>query len=154
MHLHHEYVDELAGLRFVVSPSVGADNWSNAAPVASQKYTAAVQATTVDWAGRTKAAQGAMQANWTASVTSGRWSNGIDRIGNGGWKGATVAKAPNYQNGYTAGKDKYLAAAQKLYPYIAAGVQQLATMPKGTVADAKARVNFWIDYMVAGKGSF
>lgn len=153
-HLHHSYDDADSRLRFVVSPSAGADAWSNAGGQAATKYQAGVNGFTGDWAGATKSQQGVMLSNINQAVTSGRWAAGIDRVGTAGWKSRTVAKVGNYTNGYTSGKDAYLAAAQKLYPYIAQGQQQVKQMPKGSLADAKARASFWIDYMAAGKGSF
>lgn len=150
--LHFEYVDDFRPMRFVKSPSVGADAWANAAPTAATNYTAGIDAYTGDWATATKNQQNVMLQNVTTAVQNGKWAAGIDKVGTSGWKQRTKDKVANYSNGYNTGKNAYLAAAQTLYPYIGAGQAQLAGMAKGTLAASKARVNFWMDYMSAYSG--
>jgi len=151
LRLHYNYEDGGDRLRFIIDPTTGADNWANSAGGAQQKYTTGVQNTTKDVVGNAIAQQNVMVSNFNQSVTSGRWASRLSAVGNSGWKTSTVAKASNYGTGIAAAKSKYLAAAQKLYPYIAQGQAMIAAMPKGTLADSKARATAMIDYMAAYK---
>jgi hypothetical protein len=138
---------------FVPTAQAGADSWSQGVSGAQQKYVDGVQGTNVDVVGRAIASQAAALANYQNAINSGLWARRLSEVGTAGWKSATVAKAANYGVGATAGKSKYLAAAQQLYPYIAAGQSQVDSMPSGTIAASKARAAFWIDYMYAYRAS-
>lgn len=134
-----------------VSPQVGADRWAAAAGSAQTRFTEGVQNTQVDVVARAVAQQGVMQANFAEAVSSGRWARRLGEVGTAGWKARTVAKASNYSTGIAAGKDRYAAAAAKLYPYIGQGQAMIAQMPKGNIGASKARASAWIDYMAAYK---
>lgn len=131
------------------------DAWAGSAGAAQTKFTQGVESTQVDVVGRAIAQQGVLLANFSESVTSGRWARGLTESGGtANWKSKTVAKAGNYSTGIQAGKDKYARAAAKLMPYIESGRQQIHQMPKGNIGASKARASAWIDYMAAGKGQF
>lgn len=152
--LHYEYVDEWERLRFISSPQAGADAWANSAGAAQTKWSDGVQNTQKDIVGRAVAQSGAAVSNYTDSITSGRWAAALQAVGNAGIKAAAAKKAGNYATGIAASKDKYLATAQKLYPYIAQAVAMVDGMPSGNLAASKARVLAYMDFMAAGKGSF
>jgi hypothetical protein len=150
-HLHHS--EDFTGERlfYVASPQAGADRWAAGAGAAQQRFTDGVQNTNVDVVGRAIAAQGALLANFADAVSSGRWARKLNEVGNAGWKSRTVAKAANYGVGVNAAKDRYAAAAAKLYPYIGQGQAMIEAMPSGTLAASKARATAWIDFMAAYK---
>src|SRR4051794_38792175 len=70
--------------------------YTDAIPRATQNFVAGVQGYQGDWAGKTTAQQGVMLQNLTQAVSSGRWAQGISRVGTGGWKSRTEAKSANY----------------------------------------------------------
>ena len=128
------------------------DRWTAAAGAGQQAFTQGVQNTTVDVVGRAIAQKGAALAGYADAINSGKWERKLQAVGTSGWKQAAVAKAGNYSTGIAAGKDKYAAAAQKLQPYVQAGQDMIASMPKGGLGNAKARANAWIDYMAGYQG--
>lgn len=137
---------------FVASPQEGADAWANSAGAAQTKFTEGVQKTQVDVVGRAIASQAALLSNFTEAITSGRWARRLTESGGtANWKAKTVAKAQNFATGIAAAKPAYLAAAQRLYPYIAQGQQMIDAMPSGTLGASKARATAWIDFMAAYK---
>ena len=71
-----------------------------------------------------------MQTNWQQAVSSGRWAAGVQNVGTGGWKSATVAKASNYTTGFQAGASKQATAIAKILNAEAQIVNSLP--PRGT----------------------
>lgn len=132
-----------------------ADKWANNAAGAQTNFTDGVQNTTVDVVARAVAAEAALLSNFTAAITSGRWAAALTASGGtANWKAKTLAKAQNYGTGIAAAKPKFLAAMQKLLPYIQQGQAMIDAMPSGSIAASKNRATAWIDYMAAGKGQF
>ena len=119
--------------------STWATNWTNSAGTAQANYSAGVQATTVDVVGNAIAAQGAMVANFSASVTHGTWARNLSAVGTQGWKAATVAKASNYATGFQAGAQKYATAMQTWGPRIEQIAAAAKAMPGGTTENRIAR---------------
>lgn len=152
--LHFQYVDEWERKRFVASPQAGADAWASSAGAAQTKWSEGVQNTQKDIVGRAIANSGAAVSNYTDAIASGRWAQALSAVGNAGIKAAAAKKAGNYATGIAASKDKYLAKAQKLYPYIAQAQSMVEGMPSGNLAASKARVLAYMDFMAAGKGTF
>lgn len=136
------------------SPQQGADRWEQGASGAQSRWAEGIQGTTADQAGRAVAAQGAMVANFTQAVSSGRWARRIQESGGtANWKQQSQAKAANYTTGVTAGKSKYLAAAQKWYPITQGIAQQVRQMPSGSIGASVARATAFIQAMHAAKQS-
>jgi hypothetical protein len=128
-----------------------ASNWSNSAGRAAADWETGVQGYTGDWAGATTRQQAVMQTNWTQSVTSGRWANGVNAIGTAGWKSRTVAKSSNYTTGFSAGAANQAAAAQKIQAALANIVPSLPA--RGTYEQNKTRSTTLMDSLHALKGS-
>lgn len=136
----------------VVDAATGADRWETGSQGATSKYTQGVQNTQVDVVGRAIQQAPVAVANFAQAVNSGRWARRLTESGGtANWKAMTVAKASNYGTGVTAAKGKYQAAAQKLYPYIAAGQQAIHAMPSGNLGASIARATAWINYMAQYK---
>lgn len=141
-------------IRFMATPQQWADNWSAGVGGASQKYQDGIQGTAVDVVGRAIAAQGALLANFQASVTSGEWARRLAAIGTQGWKAAAIAKAANYMTGATAGKAKFQNFAQQAQPFWANAEAAIDGMPTGSKAASMARVSAWYDAMQTFKQSY
>jgi hypothetical protein len=98
-----------------------------------------------------------MKANFMRSIDDGKWENNLQRVGDAGIKAAAKAKADNYGTGTAAGSPgatKMAAALAKIIAYEAQNLPQIYAMPKGTLAQGKARMNAWADIMAAGAGNF
>lgn len=132
--------------------SAWVDRWTAGAGAGQTAFAEGVRNTNVDVVGRAIAQQGVLVANFNQAVTSGKWARRLGEVGTSGWKSATIAKAGNYGTGIAAARDKYQAAAQKLQPYVTAGQDMIRNMPKGSLADSKARASAWIDYMSGYQG--
>lgn len=153
-HLQRFEPESFDRLRYIKSPSDGAAKWLTGAQGAEDAWSTGLQNTTKDIVGNAIKQASVAKINFAAAIDSNRWQNALTRVGNAGIKAAAAAKKANYSTGIAAGQNAYLAAAQKLYPYIAAGQAQIESMPSGTIAASKARASAWIDYMHAGKGQF
>ena len=152
---HFRILKLLAGLAAiaVVDAATGAERWEAGAQAATGKYTQGVQNTQIDVVGRAIQQANVAVANFAQAVNSGRWARRLTESGGtANWKAMTVAKASNYGTGVSAAKSKYQAAAQKLYPYIAAGQQAIHAMPSGNLGASIARATAWINYMAQFKG--
>ena len=88
--------------------------WKTNTAGATQTWQDGVQGYTGDWAGATTSQQGALLTNVTAAITNGTWAAGVNRVGTGGWKSRTVAKAPNFGVGVAAAGDRQLSAITKI----------------------------------------
>lgn len=154
VHLQRFEPESFDRLRYIKSPADGAARWLAGAQGAEDAWNQGLQTTTKDIVGNAIRQKDVAVRNFADALNSGRWANGLTKVGNGGIKSAAAKKKQNYGTGIAAGLDAYTAAAQKLYPYIAAGQNQIESMPSGTIAASKARASAWIDYMHAGKGQF
>lgn len=114
--------------------------WTSGAQGAQQKYVEGVQTTSKDPVAAAIRAEGALVANFTASVTSGRWRTKLSAKGKQGWIDAVVAKANNYSTGIQAGTTNYERSMTTWLPIIQQAAAQVQTMPSGTLANSIARM--------------
>lgn len=114
-------------------------NWANSAGAAQQNYTAGIQSTTKDPTQLAIAAQGALLANFSQAVTSGRWANNLAKAGKSKWQANSVAKAGNYSTGIQAGQGNYQTAMQTWLPLIQSAAAAVRSMPSGSIAASNAR---------------
>lgn len=130
--------------------------WLDNATAAADTWAANLNATTKDIVGNATSAatQAKATANYTSAWTSGRLQAALQKVGNAGIKQAAQNKKANYPVGITDAAPRFLAFAQKLLPYIAAGLPAIDAMPNGNRTQAKAKQNAWLDYMADGKGQF
>jgi len=91
-----------------------AANWAASAGRAQTAWQEGVQSYNGDWAGATTAQQSTMLQQLTQAVTSGRWAQGVQRVGTQGWKQATTNKAANFGTGFNAGASKQATAIAKI----------------------------------------
>lgn len=128
--------------------------WLANAQNAEDTWAENLQATTKDIVGRAIAQQDKAISRYTESWRSGRLAAALQKVGNQGIKQAAAAKKANYGVGITDAAPRMAAFMGKLIPYINAGLPAIDEMPTTTLAQSKAKVGAWIDYMAAGKGSF
>lgn len=128
-----------------------AQNWTGSAGKAQTGYQAGIEGYTGDWAGATTRQQAAMSTNWNQAVSSGRWASGVNAVGTGGWKNATVAKIANYGTGFQAGAQKFSASIAKI---ISAEQNIVSSLPpRGDYSANKLRSTSFMDQMHALKGT-
>lgn len=133
------------------TPQQAAQAWADSAGRAATNYAQGVQSYNGDWAGATTRQQSVMQQNWTQSVTSGRWANGVQQVGTAGWKQRTQDKTPNYSQGFTAGASRQATAIAKI---IGAENNIVGSLPpRGTYEQNKARATAVMDGLHALKGT-
>lgn len=132
------------------SAQQAAQNWAASAGRAQTDWQQGVENYTGDWAGATVRQQSVMLSNLTQAVTSGKWANGVNAVGTGGWKTKTVAKAANFGVGFTAGAANQAAAAQKIMSALSNIVPNLP--PRGTFEQNKARSTSLMDQLHALNG--
>lgn len=133
---------EQANQKWVASTQQGEQTWSDN-----------LQSTTKSITGAAIQARDRLQTNFLqATAPGGTWERRLAAVGDAGVKSAALAKKSNYGQGVTQAKDKQLAAMSKIIAYEQAGMSGLAAIPKGGLGQSKARANYWIDYMAAGRG--
>jgi hypothetical protein len=113
--------------------------WTASASAAQASYVQGVETTTKDPTQLAIRSQGALLANFTASVTSGRWARNLAAAGKGKWQANAVAKANNYSVGIAAGEGNYATAMQTWLPRIYAAANAVNQMPSGSLSASIAR---------------
>lgn len=127
-----------------------AEAWAQSAGRAATNWTAGVQAYSGNWADATTRQQATLLANLNDAINSGRWANGVQRIGTNGWKSATQAKAGNFSTGFSAGASRQASAIGKILQAEANIVNSLP--PRGTFEQNKARATAVMDQLHALRG--
>lgn len=114
-------------------------NWTAGAGAGQQKYVQGIEGTTVDPTQLAIRAQGALVANFTQSVTSGRWANRLAAAGKAKWQTNAVNKAGNWSTGIASGEQAYMQAMQTWLPRIQSAAAAVRNMPSGTLSASQAR---------------
>lgn len=86
-----------------------------------------------------------------ALAPGGIWERNLSAVGDAGIKAAAAAKRSNYTTGVTQGASKFGTAIGKILAYEAQGLQTVQQM-KANGQSGKAVMNYWFDYMSAGRG--
>lgn len=131
----------MAKTRAPLSDSVA--KWQKNVGQASQYYTSGVQRSS-GWASAAVAAGPRRDAGLQAAIADGRIDAGIQRVGDNGWKSATLAKgAPNWTAAVAKAGDKFSAGLQKVYGMLDAAAAATANIDTTTVEGRleKARVH-------------
>lgn len=132
------------------SAAQAAQNWKDSAGRATSAYNDGVAGYTGDWAGATVAQEGVLLTNVQQSITSGRWRQGVTRVGTAGWKSRTQAKSSNYATGFSAGADRQAASMQKIIGALGNIVPSLPA--RGTFEQNKQRATSLMDQLHALRG--
>ena len=114
-------------------------NWTNGASAGQAKYVQGIEGTTVDPTQLAIRAQGALLANFTQSVTSGRWASQLSKAGKAKWQQSSIDKAGNWSTGISTGATAYSTAMQTWLPRIQSAAATVRNMPSGTLGASQAR---------------
>lgn len=128
-----------------VSPSDGTDRWVQNLGAAGPRITTGVESVTVS-PGRLAAAQ---RAKWVASMTDPRthdkWANRVGALDLNTWKDLmTKVGIPRIAAGAQAKQGKYLAFAEKFYPFLSRVVGEIEGMDSTSF---QARVQRAVQFM-------
>lgn len=103
--------------------------WTNSAGTAQTNYVKGIQSSSAPIVQAAIAAQGAMVSAFNESVSSGRWANALNAVGDAGIRAAAVAKAGNFATGIQQGATKYQAAMATWLPIIDQAAAKARAMP-------------------------
>jgi hypothetical protein len=130
-----------------------ANKWTSSTGTGQATWLANLEGTSKPIAAAAVAARDRLQQNFQAATApGGRWERNLLAVGDAGIKAAAAKKAGNYSTGIANGKENFAAAIAKVIAYEQAGMAGLNAIPKGGLGQSKARANYWIDYMAAGRG--
>lgn len=159
-HLHRVDAPSLDRPRFIKTAAQAYAKWlagTAAASGANGSWAENLGTTTKPIVARAIEQKQTMLTNFQRSVQDGKWENNLAAVGDAGIKAAAKAKADNYGTGTAAGSPgatKFNSVLGRIIAYEASNLPQIYSMPKGTLAQGKARMNAWADIMAAGAGSF
>ena len=98
----------------------------------------------------------AAQVNtWLARIqqSAQKWANNVGAVSLASWKESMISVGiPRIAQGAQAKQSKYLAFAQKFYPYVEQGQAQVKAMPKVTLQDGINRAVAMIKHNAAYAG--
>ena len=127
-----------------------AQKWSRNASSATEAFKAGVQSVTVAPTAKAAQALDRYLSGVTQAVQSGKMAAALNAVSLQDWTNAMLTKAvARIPAGVAAATPKMQAFMEKWLPYQQSMKDRIATMPKGTVADAQARANFAIAYNAA-----
>lgn len=158
--LHHVEPSSMTRPRFIKSAAQAFAKWeagTQAAGGAQGSWVENLTSTNKPIVEAALAQTQTMKTNFARAIDDGKYEAGLRKVGDAGIKAAARAKADNYTTGTQAGSPgatKMNAFLGKLIAYEAQNLPQIYAMPKGTLAQGKARMNAWADIMAAGAGSF
>lgn len=128
-----------------LDPTAATAKWVSNLSNSTTSITAGVNGVTV-----APGVQAAKQVQtWLAKIQASqqKWATNVAAVSLQEWQSAmTQYGIPRISQGAQAKQGKYLAFAQKFYPYLASGVAQVKAMPKVTLADGVNRAVAMINY--------
>lgn len=134
-----------------LDPTAATAKWVNNLSNSTSAITAGVNAVTQ--APGAKAA--AAVQTWLARIqqSANKWAKNVGAVSLQQWQEAmTTVGIPRIAQGAQAKQGKYLAFAQKFYPYLAQGQAQVQAMPKVTLQDGINRAVAMIKHNAAYAG--
>lgn len=121
------------------------DKWKQRTSAAAQDYASGVANTDKDPTALAIAAGPRYLQNVQAAFNSGKWANGLRKVGKAGWQAAVAAKGEtNFSTGVNAAGQKVTDAFTTLLAFEQNLLNQVATMPNVTDADRENRMLFWV----------
>jgi hypothetical protein len=107
-----------------------------------------VQNVTVSPTAQAAKAADKMKARLVASVDSGKWAAGLNRVTLDQWKSAMINKGVNrVASGIDGASEKVIAFATQFLPYVDQGVQAISKMPNVTLEDSISRMTTFTRHM-------
>lgn len=134
----------------MLTPQQGAAKWRANTANATQAFKDGVNGVQTSPTQKAAARADAFLAGVQASVSSGRWQAGLNRVTVDMWKNSMLTKgAARIAGGVAAAEPVMAEFNTRWYPYEQALSDRIATMPKGSLADSQNRANFAIAYNAA-----
>lgn len=134
----------------MLTPEQITEKWARNTSGAMESFKAGVQAVTTSPTAAAAQASDRYLTGVQNAVSSGRWAAALNSVSLADWQNAMLTKgAARIAGGVTAAKAKFSAFMNKWMPYEAQLSARIKTMPKGTLADSKARSDFSIEYNAA-----
>lgn len=125
-----------------------ASKWVSRTSAAAQDYAEGVAKTDVDPTQRAVASQARMRQRILEAIDSGRWAQGLQRVGVQGWKNAVATKGvQNFGTGVAAAESKVAQAFGPLLAFEASLKATIDAMPNVTDADRNNRMLAWANGM-------
>lgn len=125
------------------SAADAAEKFSRRVSQAGPDYQKGVQNAS-NWAANARAAKARRDAGLQAAIADGRIDAGIDRVGDAGWKSATLAKGvSNFTAAATKAKDRYAAGYARLLGFLSAAQSATANMDTSTREGRIAKMGAW-----------
>ena len=119
--------------------------WQQRSSAAQTDYAAGVQNTASDPTALAIAAGPRYLHKVTESFNSGKWANGLRRVGKQGWQDAVASKGVNnYVTGINAATATATAAFTRLLSFETGLQSTINSMPNVTDADREARMLAWV----------
>ncbi len=126
--------------------------WVDSTSVGEQTWVDNLNGTTKPIVAAAINARGRMQSAYAqATAPGGVWERHLLDVGDAGIKQAATTKRANYGTGVAHGADKFGASIAKILAYEAQGLATVQQM-KASGQSGKAVMNYWFDYMSAGRG--
>jgi hypothetical protein len=120
-----------------------AQKWSRNLSAATDSITKGVNAVTTAPSQAAIAQQAAMLAKLTASVQSGKWAKGLQRVDLQSWKTSMITKGvQRVASGAQTAEPKMQAFMTQWLPQAQAISDHVKQMPKMTIEDSVARVRY------------
>lgn len=135
-----------------VSAQEWAENWQKGLSNNAQKIRRGIERTKKNPMQRAIAAIPKMRTNFNAAVDDGRVERGFAGVSFEEWRSKAITKGlPRIEQGAKEALPDVMRVAAALIPHIDAGLAALENMPSTTMADNRARMNFWFDHMSEAK---
>lgn len=119
--------------------------WKQRTAAAATDYADGVARTDKDPTALAIAAGPRYLANVQQAFNSGKWANGLRRVGKQGWQAAVAAKgATNFANGVNNADAKVNEAFASLLAFEGNLLNTVSSMPNVTDTDREARMLAWV----------
>lgn len=131
--------------RVRVDPMGFAEKWGRRLKGSTQDIRAGVEAVTESPTQLAASKADKMRANVLASIDSGKWQRGLQRVDLPTWKRLTLDKGlGRIGAGVDGATGKMQSFASELLPHIARLQQELDTMPDATIEDSITRMTHFV----------
>jgi hypothetical protein len=129
------------------NPQQVAQKWSQNVARSSDSIRAGVQNVTVNPAEKAAARQDAYVAGVQRAAAEGKYRRGLAKVTLQSWQEAMITKGlPRIASGASAATPKMAAFMEQWLPYVEAGKQKLASMPRGDLQQNIARMITMVEH--------
>ena len=124
-----------------------ADKWAKNYTNSGADFEAGIRALTESPMEKAIAQKEAMVAAWQEAISSGKWENALRSINFNDWKEKTIRLGKQRMaEGAREGKVNFQKFMEFWLPVVAQLKERLRSLPRGTAADNKARMNAAFDF--------